>query len=397
MRRGLAVVASTSFTVALVACASLSGLSGNADAGSRDAPATDARATDARHADARPAMDGSRADARAPHDSGSDAAHDAGADAALHDAAAAVPASCKTLGAGRSDCGPDAGESCCTTGEVVGGTYYRTYTNTGGSVLDESAPATVDSFLLDKYLVTVGRFREFVAAVRVGYAPTPGSGIHGYLNGGLGLVNGEGDGGAYETGWEAVFSGNVALTGDGPLQSCGSSTWTAAVSSQEKLPINCVNWFEAYAFCIWDGGFLASEAELVLAAAGGAQQREYPWGSTTPTLAYSINSCGYPDSSVDCTDGGVGNIAPVGSAGLGAGLWGQLDLVGDVATLGADWFWNSYPMPCTNCAALGQSPQGERVVRGGTYAGGTPTQISRPQDEPLNRSNFWGVRCARSP
>ena len=40
-----------------------------------------------------------------------------------------------------------------------------------------------------------------------------------------------------------------------------------------------MNWFESYAFCIWDGGFLASEAEWNYAAAGGSEQRYYPWSS----------------------------------------------------------------------------------------------------------------------
>jgi formylglycine-generating enzyme len=53
-------------------------------------------------------------------------------------------------------------ESCCTSLEVVGGTFYRIYSNDGSGPQGEADPASVSTFLLDKYLVTVGRFRQFV-------------------------------------------------------------------------------------------------------------------------------------------------------------------------------------------------------------------------------------------
>jgi formylglycine-generating enzyme required for sulfatase activity len=63
---------------------------------------------------------------------------------------------------------------------------------------------------------------------------------------------------------------------------------------------------EAYAFCIWDGGFLPSEAEWECAAAGGPDQREYPWGSTDPGTANLYDcadltapaTCGSHDSTI---------------------------------------------------------------------------------------------------
>src|SRR6201999_4137350 len=73
-----------------------------------------------------------------------------------------------------------------------------------------------------------------------------------------------------------------------------ASTWTGGDDSR---PMNCVTWFESYAFCIWDGGFLPSEAEWEYASSGGKDYRLYPWGNTDPGLQnqYAIYGCDFPD------------------------------------------------------------------------------------------------------
>ena len=133
-----------------------------------------------------------------------------------------APPSCAPGGSGMTSCGPggNGNESCCTSLEVPGGTYFRTYVTIYqdggmGVVVDsgptgEADPATVSGFRLDKYLVTVGRFRQFVNAVdqtaglvrcspagrrlRQAHAPERGPGA--------GEQRRCGDG--YETGWVAT-------------------------------------------------------------------------------------------------------------------------------------------------------------------------------------------------
>ncbi|HSY23936.1 MAG TPA: hypothetical protein VK841_17530 [Polyangiaceae bacterium] len=80
----------------------------------------------------------------------------------------------------------------------------------------ESNPATISSVRIDKYDVTVGRFRQFVSAWNGGYTPPVGSGIHTHLNSGLGLVNSGAPssdaGAAYETGWSTAWNSAIAPT-----------------------------------------------------------------------------------------------------------------------------------------------------------------------------------------
>jgi hypothetical protein len=262
---------------------------------------------------------GSGGSSGAGSDSGSNPGSNPGGDSG------SPPPSCAAGGPGMTKCGA-ASESCCVSLEVEGGTYFRTYSNSGSGPTGEADPATVNNFRLDKYDVTVGRFRQFVNAVLppdggTGWTPPAGSGIHTQLNGGLGLAN-SATPGTNEQGWVASYVVNISPTDTNLNCLAGTSTWTSSPGSQESLPVNCVNWYEAYAFCIWDGGFLPSEAEWEYAAAGGSQQREFPWGTAAPGAAsqYAIYGCEYPDGTGTCN--GVANIAPVGTATLGAGSWG---------------------------------------------------------------------------
>jgi formylglycine-generating enzyme required for sulfatase activity len=152
-----------------------------------------------------------------------------------------------------------------------------------------------------------------------------------------------------------------------------------------------VNWYEAYAFCIWDGGFLPSEAEWEYAAAGGSEELEYPWGSTAPGTGdqYAINGCtimGMP-----CW------YTQVGMATLGAARWGQLDMSGEASEWTLDWYAR-YEDPCTDCSYL--SSTGARVIRaceGDPLGEQCMLPPSRSGSDPSIRNNTGGFRCARTP
>jgi formylglycine-generating enzyme required for sulfatase activity len=292
-----------------------------------------------------------------------------------------------------TDCG-SGHESCCTSLAVTGGTYNRTYRNSGSGPTGQADPATVSNFRLDKYLVTVGRYRQFVSAFNGGWMPSASSGKHAYLTGGgLAAIAG-----GYESGWDASWNSttyvhptNSTLTG-GSYCDAAHATWTASsTGGRENLPINCVNWYEAYAFCIWDGGFLPSEAEWEYAAAGGSEQRQYPWGTAAPgTMSqYAIYGSYYTGNST--------GLAPVGTAANGAGRWGQLDLAGQIWEWNLDWK-QTYVNPCTDCDNLTKASY--RIVRGDNFGGsvGNLVPTVRGGDiAPEGRDSNFGFRCSRAP
>ena|SRR6188768_654981 len=275
-------------------------------------------------------------------------------------------------------CGPTAAGDCCESLVVPGGAFLR------GT--DDAAPATITGFRLDKYEVTVGRFRAFKAAWEGGYRPMQGAGKHVHLNLGRGLSDGAG---GYELGWETAWEAQVDVT-DAARE--GSYTnWTASAGDNENLPMNFVNWFEGAAFCIWDGGFLPSETEWEYVAAGGDEERSYPWGEATPDCTYANfvlegSSCsGNPTHS-----NAVGSLLP------GDGRWKHSDLSGNVREWCLDWD-APFMSPCSDCVQ--QTASASRSCRGGANAQDISllAAAARAAVSPATRAATTGLRCARTP
>lgn len=304
------------------------------------------------------------------------------------------PPSCNgQTGNGFDTCGPGQSESCCAATKVPGGAGFHRFG-------DPTFPSTVTSFVLDKYEVTAARFKVFVDAwVGAGFRPAAGAGKHVHLNGGSGLVVLNSKTPDYEEGWSKVWENNIPS--DFPA-------WAAAMScegganatylSHPQRAINCVAWAEAYAFCIWDGGFLPSATEWDYAASGGTPERDHPWGTATLSPQYAVY-CASGDGACPGTLPAV----PGGVAALGGGRYGQLDLVGNLAEWTLDFHASAFPAnTCVDCVEGSPTrPSPQLYARGGSFNDApakmrTDTQTSGG-DALGSRHLTYGFRCARIP
>jgi formylglycine-generating enzyme required for sulfatase activity len=263
---------------------------------------------------------------------------------------------------------------------VPGGTFDRSYD--GVDFTDPNYPATVADFYLDKYEITVGRFRVFVNAGMGTQAKPPASGV-----GANPLISG--------SGWDSTWKTNLAATTAALTTKLkcqtGYQTWTDTVGSNESMPVNCLDWYTAFAFCAWDGGRLPTEAEWNYAASGGSEQRYYPWSSpptsTTIDDSYAVYCGGL------CFPLNVGSKSPTGD-----GRWGQSDLAGNVVEWTLDWY-DTYQVSCNNCADITDTTASLRVIRGGNFFNSASYLRSASRYSnvlPWGYYSFNGARCART-
>jgi formylglycine-generating enzyme len=301
------------------------------------------------------------------------------------DGACGAPASCSGLSA---NCGPSRASSCCDPTRIPGSSFLRSFDAV--QALDDDFPATLSDFALDRFEVTVGRFRKFVEA---GFgvqnaAPATGAGTVA---------------GATASGWKEAWNELLPSTKQALVSALACSpsfsTWTVDASADDARPINCTTWYEAQAFCIWDGGRLPTEAEWNFAASGGDQQRVYPWSvPPTSTRIDPTDASHYVDDTLQCLGDGLagctGDDILVAGTSRGEGRWGHADLAGNVGEWVFDYFSETYETPCLDCAQMNAATQ--RMQRGGSFgsAASTITASWRGKyDDPLARAANVGFRC----
>ena len=158
---------------------------------------------------------------------------------------------------------------------IAGGEYLFTHHNTRHSV----AP-----FWIDRTEVTVAAFRAFVAA-----------------------------------GYSAPYSSTSKRF---PL----TCTWQ--LEDNDQLPVNCVDWYQAEAFCLWSNKRIPTAIEWGWAARGREEQRKYPWGDETPSCELAVVDQNIDDEVMGC---GRNRPWPVGSKPRDVTRDGVLDMLGNVS------------------------------------------------------------------
>jgi formylglycine-generating enzyme required for sulfatase activity len=180
-----------------------------------------------------------------------------------------------------------------------------------------------------------------------------------------------------------------------------SCNWSAAAADREMLPVNCVSWPQAKAFCEWagDGTIHAGGARRLLTEAEWERQarlfdrRTYPWGEIPPTCMYA--------NMEGCSTGPPETVA-VGSYPAGDTPLGVKDVAGNVAEWVADFYSPTYYLDaCANGCTdpMGPADGGTRVYRGGSFQS-MASELRTARRRSLlgdDSGPAIGIRCGATP
>ncbi len=153
---------------------------------------------------------------------------------------------------------------------------------------------------------------------------------------------------------------------------------------RDDHPMNCVNGYDAEAFCRWVGGRLPTKDEWNAEASNRSEKPEWPWG---PNVSVSCERAIWAeDAKYKFTGCGRGTTWPVCSKPRGNSVSGLCDMIGNV------WEWTS-----SDC--FPNTSNHSRWLTGGSWqtAQDSMDAFSQKVFKPELWAPFTGFRCVRSP
>lgn len=238
----------------------------------------------------------------------------------------------------------------------------------GGTLEKTTGEVSVKSFLLDKNLVTVGEFNDFVTAT-------------GYIT----EAEKFGDAGVFDANLQAF----VLVKGANYKFPFGREK----AEARPDHPVTQVSWNDAVAYAQWRGKRLPTQEEWEFAAGSGKREvKEYAWGnSLVENGKHKANTWQGSFPFHNTSEDGYPFTSPVGV--FGTNRIGLTDMGGNV------WQWCSDRVePSAQEKIVDPSPR--RVLKGGSYLcdptvchGYKITGIS--SSTPESSMAHIGFRCAR--